>query len=55
MFRATRPYTFVYKGEEATVDMSGWYCDCGVCDGIFSGTDLREHNETFKELRNRLG
>lgn len=50
MARGVRPITISYKGQSATVDMPGWYCDESG-EGIHTGEDLKVSDKALKELK----
>ena len=53
MYRDTRPMTVAYKGETATFDMPGWYCDASE-ESIHSGSDLKVSDRALTELKAKM-
>ena len=53
MHRGTRPMTIAYKGETATFDMSGWYCDESD-ESIHNGSDLKVSDRALTELKAKV-
>ena len=53
MYRDTRPMTVAYKGETATFDMPGWYCDASE-ESIHSGSDLKVSDRALTELKAKV-
>ena len=51
--RGVRPFTFVYKGEAATVDLPGFYPD-GDGDGVLVGDDMAPADAALRELKERI-
>ena len=53
MVRETRPLTITYKGQSATFDMPGWYCqDTG--EGIHTEEDQKVSDEALRDLKIRV-
>ncbi len=50
MFRGTRPMEISYKGQSATIDMPGWYCDESG-ESLHTADDLKVSDAALKELR----
>lgn len=50
MVRGTRPMTLSYKGQSATVDMPGWYCDESG-ESLHTGEDQKVSDRALKELK----
>lgn len=50
MVRDTRPMEISYKGQSATIDMPGWYCDESG-QSLFTADDMKVSDEALKELR----
>ena len=53
MVRDTRPMTINYKGQSATVQMPGWYCDESG-ESIHTGEDMKVSDAALKELKNNV-
>ena len=51
--RDTRPMTIAYKGETATFDMPGWYCDESD-ESIHDGPDMKVSDRTLTELKAKV-
>ena len=52
MVRDTRPMTINYKGQSATIQMPGWYCD-EFGESIHTGEDMKVSDAALKELKNK--
>jgi HTH-type transcriptional regulator/antitoxin MqsA len=52
MVRDTRPMTINYKGQSATIQMPGWYCDESG-ESIHTGEDMKVSDAALKELKNK--
>jgi HTH-type transcriptional regulator / antitoxin MqsA len=50
MVRDTRPMTITYKGQSATFDMPGWYCDDSG-ESIHTADDIKVSDAALKELK----
>jgi HTH-type transcriptional regulator/antitoxin MqsA len=50
MVRDTRPMEISYKGQSATIDMPGWYCDESG-ESIHTADDMKVSDAALKELR----
>jgi HTH-type transcriptional regulator / antitoxin MqsA len=50
MVRDTRPMTITYKGQSATFDMPGWYCDESG-ESIHTAEDIKVSDAALKELK----
>jgi HTH-type transcriptional regulator / antitoxin MqsA len=50
MVRDTRPMEISFKGQSATIDMPGWYCDESG-ESIHTAEDMKVSDEALKELR----
>jgi len=50
MFRDIRPITIAYKGQEATFDMPGWYCDLSD-ESIHTGDDMKISDQVLSQLK----
>ena len=50
MYRGVRPMTITYKGETATFDMPGWYCDQSE-ESIHIGEDLKLSDRMLNRLK----
>jgi HTH-type transcriptional regulator / antitoxin MqsA len=50
MVRGTRPMTISYKGQSATIDMPGWYCDESG-ESVHTGEDQKVSDKALKELK----
>ena len=50
MVRDTRPMTITYKGQSATFDMPGWYCDESG-ESIHTAEDIKTSDAALKELK----
>ncbi len=50
MVRGTRPMKITYKGQSATFDMPGWYCDESG-ESIHTGEDIKVSDAALKELK----
>ena len=50
MVRGTRPMTLSYKGQSATIDMPGWYCDESG-ESIHTAEDMKVSDRALKELK----
>jgi HTH-type transcriptional regulator / antitoxin MqsA len=50
MARGTRPMTISYKGQSATIDMPGWYCEESD-ESIHTGEDQKVSDKALKELK----
>lgn len=53
MHRDTRPMKLVYKGESATVDMPGWYCDASG-ESIHDGSDMKVSDRALTSLKAKV-
>jgi HTH-type transcriptional regulator / antitoxin MqsA len=53
MVRDTRPMTINYKGQSATIQMPGWYCDESG-ESIHTGEDMKVSDAALKELKNKI-
>jgi HTH-type transcriptional regulator / antitoxin MqsA len=53
MVRDTRPMTINYKGQSATIQMPGWYCDESG-ESIHTGEDMKVSDAALKELKNNV-
>ena len=53
MLRDTRPMTINYKGQSATIQMPGWYCDESG-ESIHTGEDMKVSDAALKELKNNV-
>jgi HTH-type transcriptional regulator / antitoxin MqsA len=53
MVRDTRPLTIKYKGQSATIQMPGWYCDESR-ESIHTGEDMKVSDAALKELKNTV-
>jgi HTH-type transcriptional regulator/antitoxin MqsA len=53
MVRDTRPMTINYKGQSATIQMPGWYCDESG-ESIHTGEDMKVSDAALKELKNKV-
>lgn len=53
MVRDTRPMTINYKGQSATIQMPGWYCD-EFGESIHTGEDMKVSDAALKELKNNV-
>ncbi len=52
MKRGIAPLTISYKGQSATFEMPGWYCD--ECDeSIHTGADLKGSDRMLNRLKAR--
>ncbi len=52
MKRGVAPMTISYKGQSATFEMPGWYCD--ECDeSIHTGDDLKVSDRMLNRLKAR--
>ena len=52
MVRDTRPMTINYKGQSATIQMPGWYCDESG-ESIHTGEDMKVSDAALRELKNK--
>ena len=52
MHRGVKPYTLTYKGESATFDMPGWYCDAAG-ESIHTGEDMKLSDRMLNRLKAR--
>ena len=52
MVRDTRPMTIDYKGQSATIQMPGWYCDESG-ESIHTGEDMKVSDAALRELKNK--
>ncbi len=50
MFRSVRPMTIAYKGQKATFDMPGWYCDASD-ESIHTGEDMKVSDRALNRLK----
>ena len=50
MYRSVRQMTLVYKGQEATFDMPGWYCDFSD-QSIHNGEDMKASDRALNRLK----
>jgi len=50
MYRGMRPMTITYKGETATFEMPGWYCDESL-ESIHTGEDLKVSDRMLNRLK----
>jgi HTH-type transcriptional regulator / antitoxin MqsA len=50
MVRDTRPMTLSYKGQSATFDMPGWYCNESG-ESIHTAEDIKVSDAALKELK----
>jgi HTH-type transcriptional regulator/antitoxin MqsA len=50
MSRGMRPMTLTYKGQSATFEMPGWYCD-GSDESIHTADDQKISDAALKELK----
>jgi HTH-type transcriptional regulator/antitoxin MqsA len=50
MVRDTRPMTLTYKGQSATFDMPGWYCNESG-ESIHTAEDIKVSDAALKELK----
>jgi HTH-type transcriptional regulator / antitoxin MqsA len=50
MVRDTRPMTLTYKGQSATFDMPGWYCNESG-ESIHTAEDIKVSDGALKELK----
>jgi HTH-type transcriptional regulator/antitoxin MqsA len=50
MVRDTRPMTLSYKGQSATLDMPGWYCNESG-ESIHTAEDIKVSDAALKELK----
>jgi HTH-type transcriptional regulator/antitoxin MqsA len=53
MFRSVRPMTISYKGQKATFDMPGWYCDASD-ESIHTGEDMKVSDRALNRLKARV-
>ena len=53
MHRDARPMTIAYKGETATFDMPGWYCDESD-ESIHNGSDMKVSDRALTELKAKV-
>jgi len=53
MARGTRPVELKYKGQSATVQMPGWYCEDSD-EGIHTGQDMKVSDVALRELKIRV-
>ena len=50
MQRGVRPMTIEYKGERATSDMPGWYCDVSD-ESVHTGLDMKISDRAINRLK----
>ncbi|OGU09142.1 MAG: XRE family transcriptional regulator [Geobacteraceae bacterium GWC2_58_44] len=50
MYRGVRPMTISYKGETATFDMPGWYCEQSE-ESVHTGEDLKVSDRMLNRLK----
>lgn len=50
MVRGVRPMTITYKGQSATIDMPGWYCDESG-ESIHTGEDMVVSDQALNRLK----
>jgi HTH-type transcriptional regulator/antitoxin MqsA len=50
MVRDARPMTITYKGQSASFDMPGWYCDESG-ESIHTAEDIKVSDAALKELK----
>lgn len=53
MARDTRPMTICYKGESATIDMPGWYCEASD-ESIHDGSDMKISDRALTGLKAKV-
>jgi HTH-type transcriptional regulator/antitoxin MqsA len=53
MFRDIRPMTIKFKGQTATFDMPGWYCDASN-ESIHTGDDMKLSDRALNRLKARV-
>lgn len=53
MHRDKRPMTIAYKGETATFDMPGWYCDESD-ESIHDGSDMKVSDRELTALKAKV-
>lgn len=53
MVRDTRSMTIAYKGQSATIQMPGWYCDESG-ESIHTGEDMKVSDAALKELKAKV-
>ena len=53
MKRGVAPMTISYKGESATVDMPGWYCDASG-ESIHDGSDMKVSDRALTALKAKV-
>ncbi|MDR3708133.1 MAG: YgiT-type zinc finger protein [Capsulimonadaceae bacterium] len=54
MHRELRAITFIYKGQSATFDMPGWYCE-GCGEGVHTGDDMQVSDSQLQLLKAKAG
>ncbi len=53
MRRDARPMTITFRGEDATFELPGWYCES--CDeSVHSGKDMRVSDAALHDLKARV-
>ena len=50
MHRDVRPRTYDYKGQSATIDVPGWYCD-GCGESIHTGRDTKVSSRLLRRMK----
>lgn len=53
MVRGERPMTIMYKGQSASFDMPGWYCDASE-ESIHTGDDMKVSDRALNRLKARV-
>lgn len=52
MVRGVRPMEFEYKGEKASFNQPGWYCECG--ESVHVGADIAATEAAFANFKAKV-